>query len=156
MTARVGLAAMLVAAALAVTATGGFSSVHAERPASILVTEPDDAPLSFDAADPQIDSGRHELELFVLRNQFSESFTLSYEISASDGELPVLVSDTVDGPSELAPGEAASATVRVACGARETQRTFTVTVHADGQTLSLETTVSSTVTCNGPSQQLKQ
>ncbi|MBV0924096.1 hypothetical protein KTS45_07745 [Halomicroarcula limicola] len=146
---RVALAVVATVALAFAVGSGGFSSVTADRAASVEVVGDEDAYMALNYSD-EVDlsgSGQYEDRFVTLRNQFAQpvNFTVEYEVSSSDGLEAAPASDTVTDQS-VGVGEERDVTVQFNCtGSGQQNATVEFGARAEGESVFAETTENRTV-----------
>lgn len=163
---RVLLAVAALAVAAAVTGpTGGFTATAADRPVEVAVADDDRALLTlYDpgvgsegpppravaaaglAGEDPVANGSDRVRVLAVLNRFRTPVT----VDGAARSTPETVTVTGVDPVELAPAEAAGLTARVDCGDRRGPVTVALAVHASGDGVTVRTTTTATVVCNGP------
>lgn len=131
----VSLVLAVVATAMLVTGSAGFTSVSADRSVSVSVVDAENAYVAVDACEKSTDSGNGSNPVRVtVKNQFSEPFTVERISSDADTKEPDTKNATV-GPGD-------SATFNAAFGEEE----LTVSV-SGGVDATVTATIESKATC---------
>jgi hypothetical protein len=153
---------LVVVAALLVTGTGAFASTSAERANSVNVAPDERAFLEIDADEIELRNGRSgnssnrsgggptEVRLLTIRNHFSgevETLTVTPTDGATAGRPPKIVDDTLE-TADVRPDEYA-VTADVVCSGAADEGELTLGIEARGDSFSVTTTETVTVTCTG-------
>jgi hypothetical protein len=137
------------------TVTGAFDATDADRGVHIGVTN-DDALFGTAVETPiELANGHHRnVRLLVLSNRFPRSsllVTAVIEHGAGTGTPPNV--RITDAPNTLESGESDAVLARITCGnVSDRSETFTVTVEAHNQDVSVTTRRDVTITCSGEPQ----
>ncbi|MBX0295306.1 hypothetical protein [Haloarcula nitratireducens] len=147
---RVALAVVAVAALAFAVGSGGFSSVTADRTASVEVVGDEDAYMALNYSDSQVElSGSSEYDdtFVTATNQFAQpvNFTIEYDVSTDEGLSASPASDTVTSQS-VGVGNERDVTVQFNCtGSGQQNATVEFGARAEGASVFAETTENRTV-----------
>lgn len=153
---------LVVLAALVATGTGAFTTVGAERPFEVGVADQEQALLGVQPYDITTDNPPTSHNLLTVDNNFDQRITVTVTVTPEDRtEHPKLKSLRPDGEgthhtpdslvSQFSLGPASSETVRatVSCNNATDKVDWDMTVSAEGDSVSVETADSITVSCTG-------
>ncbi|WP_336001207.1 hypothetical protein [Halorientalis halophila] len=151
--ARLGVACVVLAVALAVTGSAGTTAVSADRAASIATGTDAEASLGLEPLDPPLANGRErEVGLLRLHNRLPADLdTVRVTIADPDARPPR--SGTDEWVRPLSVGETATVTAAVVCGGRgQFQEEWTLSIVATGPDTEIRATRTVTVACTGPAE----
>lgn len=152
--ANVGIAFVLLGAALLAAPTFGFEMIAADRSTQIETAADSDALIGFEATDETITGRQDTATVFTLRNNADKTLTFTTDTAIDTENIRIIASD--DGSGTVAPG--ASNDVRIECdggGGGGTATITTTVIDASGSTLVVEGASSSTTVdyqCRGGGQ----
>jgi hypothetical protein len=134
---------------------GAFTSVSADRGVEVSVVDDDEAMLGIETAGGgdtvKSDNNPETQPVMTFHNRFGEDIELDVTVSERDGK-PKLKSSRLDPASgELGSGDPATLYAKINCnnGDPPPSEDWSVTIEADGETVSVETTETITVECTG-------
>lgn len=152
-TRRLVVLAVLALAISVVTASGGFTTMTADRGVAVSVVDEDRMLLGVEPRAPELANGRHsDVGLLTLTNQFPGNVltTVRANVTNPDPRPPLVLPGSVRTPAALSVGESGAVTADVVCagGSSGTER-LVVTVTAAGHGVRFSATRTVTVECRG-------